>query len=59
MTRAEIEHAVWGEVPPDSDALRAHMHLLRAAVDKPFERPLLRTVRGVGYQLLPSEREGN
>jgi DNA-binding response OmpR family regulator len=27
------------------------MHLLRNAVDKPFERPLLRTVRGMGYQL--------
>ena len=49
--RAEIEHAVWGDTPPDSDALRAHMHLLRSAVDKPFERPLLRTLRGVGYQL--------
>lgn len=51
VNRAEIEHAVWGDAPPDSDALRAHMHLLRSAVDKPFERPLLRTVRGVGYQL--------
>ena len=49
--RAEIEHTVWGDAPPDSDALRAHMHLLRSAVDKPFERPLLRTVRGVGYQI--------
>lgn len=49
--RGEIEHTVWGDAPPDSDALRAHMHLLRTAVDKPFERPLLRTVRGVGYQL--------
>lgn len=49
--RGEIEHAIWGDAPPDSDALRAHMHLLRSAVDKPFERPLLRTLRGIGYQL--------
>ena len=51
VPRAEIERLVWGDTPPDSDALRAHMHLLRNAIDKPFEQPLLRTVRGMGYQL--------
>jgi DNA-binding response OmpR family regulator len=49
--RREIEQEIWGDSPPDSDALRAHMHLLRNAIDKPFERPLLRTVRGIGYQM--------
>jgi DNA-binding response OmpR family regulator len=52
VTREDIEQMVWGEARPDSDALRAHMHLLRALVDKPFDKPLLRTVRGVGYQLV-------
>jgi len=51
VSRAQIERVVWGDSPPDSDSLRAHMHLLRAAIDHPFARPLLRTVRGVGYQL--------
>ena len=51
VPRAEIERLIWADSPPDSDALRAHMHLLRSAIDKPFERPLLRTVRGIGYQL--------
>ncbi len=51
VPRAEIERLVWGDTPPDSDALRAHVHLLRNAIDKPFEQPLLRTVRGMGYQL--------
>ncbi len=51
VRRREIEQEVWGDSPPDSDALRAHMHLLRNAVDKPFEKPLLRTVRGTGYQI--------
>ena len=51
VPRAEIERLIWGDTPPDSDALRAHLHLLRNAIDKPFERPLLRTVRGIGYQL--------
>jgi DNA-binding response OmpR family regulator len=52
VTRAEIEREIWGDSPPDSDALRAHTHVLRHAIDKPFESPLLRTVRGIGYRLV-------
>jgi DNA-binding response OmpR family regulator len=51
LSRQELERAVWGDAPPDSDALRAHMHVLRSAIDKPFEKPLLRTLRGMGWQL--------
>ncbi len=55
MTRQEIEREIWGDTPPDSDALRAHMHLLRAAIDKPFDSALLRTLHGIGYQLVDSD----
>ncbi len=51
VSREEMESAVWGDQPPDSDALKAHLHVMRNVIDKPFEHPLLRTVRGVGYQL--------
>jgi len=51
VPREEIEREIWGDEPPDSDALRAHVHLLRTAIDRPFQRPLLRTVRGMGYQI--------
>lgn len=51
INRSELEHIIWGDTPPDSDALRAHMHLLRSAVDGAGDAPLIRTVRGVGYQL--------
>lgn len=51
VSRAELERAVWGDNPPDSDALRAHLHALRTAIDKPFDRPLLHTLRGLGYRL--------
>lgn len=51
VSRAELEQAVWGDSPPDSDALRAHMHLLRAALDAPDEVPLIHTLRGIGYRL--------
>jgi len=49
--RREIEQAVWGDNPPDSDALRVHMHTLRTAIDGPDGVALLHTIRGIGYQL--------
>lgn len=51
VPRREIEQAVWGDEPPDSDALRVHMHTLRSAIDLPGLVPLIITQRGVGYQL--------
>lgn len=51
LMREDLERAIWGDSPPDSDSLRTHLHTLRAAIDKPFERPLLRTLRGIGWQL--------
>lgn len=51
VRRREIEQVVWGDSPPDSDALRVHMHTLRSAIDPPGRPPLLHTLRGVGYQL--------
>ena len=51
LSRREIELALWGDLPPESDALRAHVHALRAAVDKPFPVKLLHTVHGMGYRI--------
>jgi DNA-binding response OmpR family regulator len=51
VSRAEIEREIWGDTPPDSDTLRAHMHVLRSAIDRNFSRPLLHTLRGLGYQV--------
>lgn len=53
VTRAELEHALWGDDAPDGDVLRAHMHNLRNAVDKPFPHKLIHTVHGEGYRLVP------
>jgi DNA-binding response OmpR family regulator len=52
VTRQELEQRVWGEELPDSDSLRVHIHSLRAAIDKPFERALLQTRHGIGYRLV-------
>lgn len=51
IERSELEHVIWGDSPPDSDALRAHMHVLRSTIDTEGETPLIRTVRGMGYQI--------
>lgn len=55
LSREELERAAWGDAPPDSDALRAHLHVLRNAVDKPFSPPLIRTLRGFGWQIAPAD----
>jgi DNA-binding response OmpR family regulator len=51
VTRAELEKELWGEQPPEGDFLRAHMHALRAAIDKNFPDKLLHTVHGIGYRI--------
>ena len=53
VRRQEIESLIWGDDPPDSDALRAHIHMLRKAIDRPFAVPLLHTIPGIGYRLSP------
>lgn len=51
VPREEVERVIWGDLPPDSDALRAHLHLLRKAVDGHGGIPLIKTHRGMGYQI--------
>jgi len=51
MSRAEIEALVWGEDPPQTDSLRIHIHSLREAIDRPFDKALILTVRGSGYRI--------
>jgi DNA-binding response OmpR family regulator len=53
LTRTELTRFLWGDEPPDSDALRTHLYQLRQKLDRPFERPLLITVHGVGFRLDP------
>ena len=55
VPRTELEQAIWGDFPPDSDALRTHIHELRQKLDKPFTCPLLKTIPHVGYTLVRHE----
>ena len=57
VPREMLELEVWGDHPPDSDALRTHIHALRHALDKSHSFAMLRTVQGIGYRLVaPDEK---
>lgn len=53
LTRSELTQRLWGDEPPESDALRSHLYRLRLALDRPHANPMLVTVHGVGYRLDP------
>jgi DNA-binding response OmpR family regulator len=57
LTRRELEQVIWDDDPPNSDALKSHLYQLRKAVNKPFETPLLHTLRNVGVVLKEIELE--
>tara|TARA_R110001606_G_scaffold83958_2_gene191248 strand:+ start:87373 stop:88071 length:699 start_codon:yes stop_codon:yes gene_type:complete len=53
VSRDQLEQELWGDLVPDSDALRSHLYNLRKAVDKPFANALLETLPGVGFSIRP------
>ncbi|MEP5567910.1 MAG: response regulator transcription factor [Halioglobus sp.] len=55
VTRTRLIHELWGDDPPDSDALRSHVYSLRAALDKPFDNAMLKTLPNLGYRLVCDE----
>lgn len=54
VSRRALEREAWGDIVPDSDALRSHLYNLRKAIDKPFDQPLLHNLPGMGYRLAVS-----
>lgn len=55
--RDDMERAIWGDDPPDSDALRSHVFALRKAVDRPFDHKMVKTVHGIGFRLQPADED--
>lgn len=54
MTKDQILDHVWGyENEASSNVVEIYIHYLREKVDRGFPRPLIRTVRGVGYTIRP------
>ncbi|AHY58674.1 response regulator transcription factor [Stenotrophomonas rhizophila] len=51
VRKQEMEYLLWGDDPPDSGALRTHIHELRQHADRNFPSTLIETVHGVGWRL--------
>lgn len=52
LTRAQITDHVWGyDSEATSNVVEIYVHYLRDKIDRGFPRPLIRTVRGVGYTM--------
>lgn len=52
QTRTMLLEAVWDiHFDPGTNVVETHISRLRAKVDKPFDRELIRTVRGAGYRI--------
>lgn len=52
LTRTMLLDRVWDfHFDPQTSIVETHISRLRSKIDKPFDRPLLHTVRSIGYSL--------
>lgn len=51
VSRPTLEHAIWGDTPPESNALKVHLFHLRKTVDRDGWPPLIHTLSGYGFRL--------
>jgi two-component system, OmpR family, copper resistance phosphate regulon response regulator CusR len=50
VSKAEIEEHIWDRnANLWSDVVRSHIQTLRAKIDRPFDKKLIKTVHGMGY----------
>ena len=55
VSRSELLEHVWDfAYDGSSNVVDAYVSRVREAVDRPFDDPLIETVRGVGYRLRPA-----
>jgi two-component system OmpR family response regulator len=52
VTRTMLLEKVWDyHFDPQTNVIDVHVSRLRGKIDKPYDRPMLHTVRGAGYRL--------
>jgi DNA-binding response OmpR family regulator len=52
LTRVQILDHVWfDDIDRNSNIVDIYIHYLRDKVDRGFARPMIKTIRGVGYKL--------
>lgn len=52
VSRSELIALLWGEEPPESNALKTHMYALRKATQQVALEPLVSTISNIGYKLV-------
>lgn len=52
VSKASLEYLLWGDDPPDSDALRTHLYRLRGILANAPSAPKIETVHGQGVRLV-------
>jgi len=57
VTHDTLSHAVWGVDDIDLHTLRTHIYNLRKLLNDSLGHSLIKTLRGRGYRLIPSELE--
>ncbi|NOY58857.1 MAG: response regulator transcription factor [Calditrichaeota bacterium] len=56
LSRIDIEESIWGmNDEPDSNVVDVYINHLRKKIDKPFNKPLIHTIRGFGYKVEQSD----
>jgi DNA-binding response OmpR family regulator len=51
VSRSALMHALWGASPPDSDALKSHIYMLRKQLELASGRNVIATIPHLGYRL--------
>ena len=58
VTRTMLLESVWDlHFDPQTNVIDVHISRLRQKLDKEFDKPLLKTVRGAGYMLDEPEQD--
>ncbi len=60
VTRTMLLEGVWDyHFDPQTNVIDVHISRLRQKIDKGFDKPLIHTIRGVGYSLRAIESEAS
>lgn len=51
VTKSELITHLWGDSPPESNALKSHIYTLRRSIEKVSQNQVLQTISNIGYQL--------
>ena len=51
VSRSELIRHLWGDEPPESNALKSHIYALRKAFEKASDKAILCRISNIGYKL--------